>query len=141
MRGLFPAQPLLSCSGYLQPPARLHCHMPTAASFAFRINNAGTNAYKYGPLTDSSDEDLQEIVQTNVLGIMLCCREVCERILLHGIFSGAAFFLTTVMQNTGAVLRSLGAAANASACFSENTMSVTFLALPCWPGLCCKASG
>ena len=44
-----------------------------------RINNAGTNAYKYRPLTDSTDEDLQEIVTTNVLGIMLCCREVRGR--------------------------------------------------------------
>ena len=41
-----------------------------------RINNAGTNAYKFTPLTESTDEDLQEIVQTNVLGTMLCCREV-----------------------------------------------------------------
>ncbi|GAX82933.1 hypothetical protein CEUSTIGMA_g10360.t1 [Chlamydomonas eustigma] len=39
------------------------------------INNAGTNAYKYGPLMESTDEDLMEIVQTNVLGIMLCCKE------------------------------------------------------------------
>ena len=42
----------------------------------YRINNAGTNAYKFTPLTESTDEDLQEIVQTNVLGTMLCCREV-----------------------------------------------------------------
>ncbi len=31
--------------------------------------------YKYSSLTESTDEDLSEIVQTNVLGIMLCCRE------------------------------------------------------------------
>ncbi|KAG1670952.1 hypothetical protein FOA52_011387 [Chlamydomonas sp. UWO 241] len=39
------------------------------------INNAGTNAYKYGPLVDSTDEELEEIVSTNVLGVMVCCRE------------------------------------------------------------------
>jgi NAD(P)-dependent dehydrogenase (short-subunit alcohol dehydrogenase family) len=43
---------------------------------AHRINNAGTNAYKYGPLLDSDDEDLEAIVDTNVLGVMLCCKEV-----------------------------------------------------------------
>lgn len=46
----------------------LHC--------ACRINNAGTNAYKYGPLLESDDEDLEAIVDTNVLGVMLCCKEV-----------------------------------------------------------------
>jgi short-subunit dehydrogenase len=44
-----------------------------------RINNAGTNAYKYGPLLDSSDEDLAAIVETNVLGVMRCCKEVRGR--------------------------------------------------------------
>ncbi|PNG99795.1 Chlorophyll(ide) b reductase NOL, chloroplastic, partial [Tetrabaena socialis] len=39
------------------------------------INNAGTNAYRYGPISESSDEDLAQIVQTNVLGVMLCCKE------------------------------------------------------------------
>lgn len=41
-----------------------------------RINNAGTNAYKYGPLLESDDDDLASIVETNVLGVMLCCKEV-----------------------------------------------------------------
>jgi chlorophyll(ide) b reductase len=40
------------------------------------INNAGTNAYKYTTLTNSVEEDLVSIVETNVLGVMLCCREV-----------------------------------------------------------------
>eukprot|EP00878_Enallax_costatus_P018718 GHUV01019721.1.p1 GENE.GHUV01019721.1~~GHUV01019721.1.p1 ORF type:complete len:204 (+),score=28.86 GHUV01019721.1:693-1304(+) len=40
------------------------------------INNAGTNAYKYGPLLESDDEDLEAIVDTNILGVMLCCKEV-----------------------------------------------------------------
>jgi NAD(P)-dependent dehydrogenase (short-subunit alcohol dehydrogenase family) len=41
-----------------------------------RINNAGSNAYRYGPLAESVDDELVEIVSTNVLGVMLCCREV-----------------------------------------------------------------
>ncbi|KXZ51828.1 hypothetical protein GPECTOR_11g268 [Gonium pectorale] len=39
------------------------------------INNAGTNAYRYGPMAESSDEELAQIVSTNVLGVMLCCKE------------------------------------------------------------------
>eukprot|EP00873_Tetraselmis_striata_P037875 jgi/Tetstr1/458139/TSEL_044631.t1 len=39
------------------------------------VNNAGTNAYYYGPLADAADSDLASIVETNVLGVMLCCRE------------------------------------------------------------------
>ena len=41
-----------------------------------RINNAGSNAYSYGPLANATDADLINIVETNVLGVMLCCREV-----------------------------------------------------------------
>lgn len=41
-----------------------------------RINNAGTNAYTYQPLSSNTDEELQQIVTTNVLGTLLCCREV-----------------------------------------------------------------
>lgn len=40
-----------------------------------RINNAGSNGYRYGPLLESTDEALEEIVETNVLGVMLSCRE------------------------------------------------------------------
>ena len=43
---------------------------------ACRINNAGSNAYSYGPLANATDADLMNIVETNVLGVMLCCREV-----------------------------------------------------------------
>jgi len=39
------------------------------------INNAGTNAYRYGPLLDADDAALARIVETNVLGVLLCCRE------------------------------------------------------------------
>ncbi|KAA3481499.1 Chlorophyll (ide) b reductase NOL, chloroplastic-like protein [Gossypium australe] len=40
------------------------------------INNAGSNAYSYKPLAEASDEDLIEVVSTNTLGLMICCREV-----------------------------------------------------------------
>eukprot|EP00268_Persea_americana_P050204 TRINITY_DN5443_c0_g1_i1.p1 TRINITY_DN5443_c0_g1~~TRINITY_DN5443_c0_g1_i1.p1 ORF type:complete len:395 (+),score=71.60 TRINITY_DN5443_c0_g1_i1:96-1187(+) len=39
------------------------------------INNAGSNAYTYKPLSEASDEDLIEVVTTNTLGLMICCRE------------------------------------------------------------------
>ncbi|WCJ19149.1 NYC1-like [Euphorbia peplus] len=39
------------------------------------INNAGSNAYSYKPLAEASDEDLLEVVTTNTLGLMICCRE------------------------------------------------------------------
>lgn len=51
-------------------------HTHTQPQHTNRINNAGTNAYKYGPLLESDDEDLEAIVDTNVLGVMLCCKEV-----------------------------------------------------------------
>jgi chlorophyll(ide) b reductase len=48
------------------------------------VNNAGTNAYRYGPLMDSSDDELTEIVSTNLLGIMLCCKEVGgQSVMIH----------------------------------------------------------
>lgn len=43
-----------------------------------RINNAGSNAYKYNLLSESTDADLISIVETNVLGVMLCCKEVAS---------------------------------------------------------------
>lgn len=48
----------------------------------FRINNAGTNSYKYKALSELEDEDLVNIVQTNVLGVMLCCKEVILNFLI-----------------------------------------------------------
>jgi len=39
------------------------------------INNAGSNGYTYKPLLESDDAALAEIVGTNVLGVMLCCKE------------------------------------------------------------------
>ncbi|KAL8170497.1 hypothetical protein V2J09_022301, partial [Rumex salicifolius] len=45
------------------------------------INNAGSNAYSYKPLSDASDEDLIEVVTTNTLGLMICCREAINMML------------------------------------------------------------
>ncbi|KAJ3685901.1 hypothetical protein LUZ61_015065 [Rhynchospora tenuis] len=39
------------------------------------INNAGSNAYSYKPLIETSDDALMEVVTTNTLGLMICCRE------------------------------------------------------------------
>eukprot|EP00898_Chlorokybus_atmophyticus_P006767 jgi/Chlat1/7091/Chrsp57S06729 len=39
------------------------------------INNAGSNAYTYDTLVNVSDDALRDIVQTNTLGVLLCCRE------------------------------------------------------------------
>lgn len=42
------------------------------------INNAGTNAYSYKPLIETSENDLADIVDTNVLGVMLCCQAAIQ---------------------------------------------------------------
>ena len=39
------------------------------------INNAGTNGYYYGSLLDTDAKVMNEIISTNLLGSMLCCRE------------------------------------------------------------------
>lgn len=38
------------------------------------INNAGSNAYSFKPLVEAAESDLVDIVQTNVLGVMICCQ-------------------------------------------------------------------
>lgn len=45
------------------------------------INNAGSNAYSYKPLAEASDDDLIEVVTTNTLGLMICCREAIKMML------------------------------------------------------------
>ncbi|CAO2833064.1 unnamed protein product [Amaranthus hypochondriacus] len=45
------------------------------------INNAGSNAYSYKPLSEASDEDLIDVVTTNTLGLMICCREAMKMML------------------------------------------------------------
>ena len=65
------------CGGQKQQTATPHTPThPTNKPNQHRINNAGTNAYTYGPLVDSDAEALVSIVETNVLGVMLCCKEV-----------------------------------------------------------------
>jgi len=39
------------------------------------INNAGTNAYQYTTLSEFTESDLREILETNMLGVMLACKE------------------------------------------------------------------
>nr|XP_048327001.1 chlorophyll(ide) b reductase NOL, chloroplastic isoform X2 [Ziziphus jujuba var. spinosa] len=46
-----------------------------------QINNAGSNACSYKPLAEASDEDLIEVVTTNSLGLMICCREAIKMML------------------------------------------------------------
>ncbi|GLT88687.1 hypothetical protein SLE2022_067020 [Rubroshorea leprosula] len=54
------------------------------------INNAGSNAYSYKPLAEASDEDLLEVVTTNTLGLMICCREAIK-MMLHQSRGGHIF--------------------------------------------------
>ncbi|EOA12346.1 hypothetical protein CARUB_v10007884mg [Capsella rubella] len=44
-------------------------------------SRSGSNAYSFKPLADASDEDLIEVVKTNTLGLMLCCREAMNMML------------------------------------------------------------
>lgn len=48
---------------------------PELGSLDFWVNNAGSNGYAFGPLMEQSEDDLVSIVETNVLGTMLGCRE------------------------------------------------------------------
>ncbi|KAJ0967882.1 hypothetical protein J5N97_024799 [Dioscorea zingiberensis] len=45
------------------------------------INNAGSNAYSFKPLAETADEDLMEVVTTNTIGLMICCREAINLML------------------------------------------------------------
>lgn len=42
------------------------------------INNAGSNGYQFTPLMESDTEKLQEIVETNTLGLMFCLKEAMD---------------------------------------------------------------
>ncbi|KAH7433869.1 hypothetical protein KP509_07G090000 [Ceratopteris richardii] len=42
------------------------------------INNAGSNAYVYKPLVEMNDKVIMEIVETNTIGVMICCREAIK---------------------------------------------------------------
>nr|GLL25708.1 chlorophyll(ide) b reductase NOL, chloroplastic [Ipomoea trifida] len=69
------------------------------------INNAGSNAYSYKPLVEASDEDLIEVVTTNTLGLMICCREAelemqdVKTVLVHNLSPG---MVTTDLLMSGA---------------------------------------
>ena len=63
-----------AASGMLIRSHMLHI-LPKDLILECRINNAGSNGYKYKTLLESSDADLVSIVETNVLGVMLGCKE------------------------------------------------------------------
>jgi chlorophyll(ide) b reductase len=39
------------------------------------INNAGTNGYAFKPLMDQTEDEIVSVVETNVVGVMLGCKE------------------------------------------------------------------
>lgn len=39
------------------------------------INNAGSNAYAFKPLIEQTPDEIQTVIETNSLGVLLCCRE------------------------------------------------------------------
>jgi chlorophyll(ide) b reductase len=39
------------------------------------INNAGSNAYSFKPLIEQTPEEIESIIDTNILGSLLCCRQ------------------------------------------------------------------
>ncbi|KAL3814712.1 hypothetical protein ACJIZ3_015980 [Penstemon smallii] len=69
------------------------------------INNAGSNAYSFKPLVEASDEDLIEVVSTNTLGLMICCREAelkmqdVKNVIVHNLSPG---MVTTDLLMSGA---------------------------------------
>ena len=65
-----------------------------------RINNAGSNAYKYKTLSESTDADLIRIVETNVLGTMLGCKEVsrCLRMFVSSCCASSAMHYAVTAQ-------------------------------------------
>lgn len=92
-------------------------------SVLVQINNAGSNAYSFKPLAEASDEDLmwvhirmplplsfwansltnhwttmfcREVVSTNTLGLMICCREVKRFARFHMQFDRLTFAHGTV---------------------------------------------
>jgi len=51
-----------------------HC-VDSLGGVDFWINNAGTNGYEYNDIVDQDPETIEEVVRTNSLGTLLCCRE------------------------------------------------------------------
>ncbi|KAL4855752.1 Chlorophyll(ide) b reductase [Chlorella vulgaris] len=54
------------------------------------INNAGTNAYRVGPLAEQDSQDIIDIIGTNVIGVMLGCKEAIR--VMRGQPSGGHIF-------------------------------------------------
>lgn len=48
------------------------CRPCCACCATLVCSNAGTNAYRVGPLASQDPEDIVRVVETNVLGVMLC---------------------------------------------------------------------
>ncbi len=65
----------LSLPPYLLPTYLLPTSYTPTSHIPTQNNNAGTNAYSFKSLLDSDDEYLSSIVETNVLGVMRCCKE------------------------------------------------------------------
>lgn len=84
--------------GNFVPTVPRNPHLPYT-----RINNAGTNAYRYGPLAESEDEELAQIVSTNVLGVMLCCKEVRQGGRVQSLYGRSAYTCRDV-PHVGVVL-------------------------------------
>jgi len=51
-----------------------HC-VERLGGIDFWINNAGTNGYEYNDIIDQDPSTIEEVVKTNALGTLLCCRE------------------------------------------------------------------
>ncbi|KAL4421663.1 hypothetical protein ABPG77_001204 [Micractinium sp. CCAP 211/92] len=68
------------------------------------INNAGTNAYRVGPLASQDPEDIVRVVETNVLGVMLCCKEAF-RIMKDQPSGGHVFLMDGAGADGGATPR------------------------------------
>lgn len=48
------------------------------------VNNAGSNAYRYAPLTECTPEAITEIVATNLTGTLLCTRAALRLMMRQG---------------------------------------------------------
>jgi len=54
-----------------------HC-VERLGGIDFWINNAGTNGYEYNDIIDQDPSTIEEVVKTNALGTLLCCREAMK---------------------------------------------------------------
>lgn len=68
------------------------------------INNAGANGYSYTNLVDSDPAVLKEVVETNSLGTLLCCREAIQ-MMSNQPSGGHVFNLLGAGSDGGATLK------------------------------------